>query len=113
MIEMISDELYVPATKVYGVVSFYNFFSMVPKGKHIIQVCTGTSCYVKGGQKIIDAFAKKIGLEPKGITDDGLYSLETVRCLGACGLSPVISINGEIHGRVKPNTLEDILAEYK
>lgn len=113
MIEMISDQLYVPATKVYGVVSFYNFFSMVPKGKYTIQVCTGTSCYVKGGQKIIDAFGKKVGLKPKGITDDGLFSLETVRCLGACGLSPVLSINGEIHGRVKPNSIEDILAEYK
>ncbi len=113
MLEIISDKLAIPVTKVYGVVTFYNFFSMVPKGKYVIQVCTGTSCYVKGGQKIIEAFEKKVGLKPKGITSDGLYSLETVRCLGACGLSPVLSVNGEIHGRVKPNNLEDILHLYK
>jgi len=113
MIEMISSELEIPASKAYGVVTFYNYFSMVPKGKYIVQVCTGTSCYVKGGQKLLDAFNKKIGLKPKGITDDGLFSLDTVRCLGACGLSPVISVNGEIHGRVKPGSLEDILGMYR
>jgi len=113
MIEMISSELEIPASKAYGVVTFYNYFSMVPKGKYIIQVCTGTSCYVKGGQKLLEAFNKKIGLKPKSITDDGLFSLDTVRCLGACGLSPVISVNGEIHGRVKPGNLDDILDMYR
>ena len=113
MLEIISKELAIPVIQVYGVVTFYNFFTMVPKGKYIIQVCTGTSCYVKGGQKILDAFEKKLGLKPRGITSDGLFSLETVRCLGACGLSPVLSINNEIHGRVKPNNLEEILHPYK
>jgi len=113
MLEIIAKQLNVPLIQVYGIVTFYNFFTMVPKGKYIIQVCTGTSCYVKGGQKILDAFEKKLGLKPKGITEDGLFSLETVRCLGACGLSPVMSINNEIHGRVKPNNLEEILHAYK
>ncbi len=113
MLEIISKKLAIPVIQVYGVVTFYNFFTMVPKGKHVIQVCTGTSCYVKGGQKILDAFEKKLGLKPRGITGDGLFSLETVRCLGACGLSPVMSINNEIHGRVKPNNLDDILHGYR
>ena len=113
MIEMVSNRLAIPASKAYGVVSFYNFFSMVPKGRYTIQVCTGTSCYVKGGKRIIEAFDKKLGLKPKGITEDGLFSLETVRCLGACGLSPALSINGEVHGRVRPNDIEDILEAYK
>jgi NADH:ubiquinone oxidoreductase subunit E len=113
IIETVSSRLAIPASQAYGVVSFYNFFTMVPKGKHIIQVCTGTSCYVKGGKNVLDAFRKKLGLAPRGITEDGLFSLETVRCLGACGLSPVMSIDGEIHGRVKPNNLEDILNAYK
>lgn len=113
MLEIISKQLAIPVIQVYGVVTFYNFFTMVPKGKYVVQVCTGTSCYVKGGQKIIDAFEKKLGLKPRGITEDGMFSLETVRCLGACGLSPVLSVNNEIHGRVKPNNLEDILHAYK
>lgn len=112
MIEMVSQKLSIPASQTYGVVTFYNFFSMVPKGKYVIQVCTGTSCYVKGGQKLLDAFSKKYGLKPKGITENGLFSLETVRCLGACGLSPVISINEDIHGRVKPGDLDTILESY-
>jgi NADH:ubiquinone oxidoreductase subunit E len=113
MIEMISDKLAIPATKTYGVVSFYNYFTMVPKGKYIIRVCTGTACFVKGANMILDAFDRKFGLQPDGITDDGLYSLETVRCLGACGLSPVMSINGNVHGRLQPNTIESNLKEYK
>ena len=113
MIEEISDRLAIPATKAFGVVSFYNYFTMVPKGKYIIRVCTGTACYVKGANKILEAFKRELGLKPDGITEDGLYSLETVRCLGACGLSPVMSINGNVHGRLEPGKIESILEEYK
>ncbi|MBN2240684.1 MAG: NAD(P)H-dependent oxidoreductase subunit E [Dehalococcoidales bacterium] len=113
MIETISDKLAIPATKAFGVVSFYNYFTMVPKGKYIIRVCTGTACYVKGAQKILEAFDRELGLKPDGITEDGIYSLETVRCLGACGLSPVMSINGNVHGRLEPSKIENILKEYK
>jgi len=113
IIKTISRDLKVPLSEVYGIISFYHFFSTVPKGKYIIQVCMGTSCYVKGGQKILDALKKDWALEPEGITEDGRFSLETVRCLGACGLSPVMAIGGDIHGKVKVSRLNDILDLYK
>jgi NADH:ubiquinone oxidoreductase subunit E len=113
LIKTISRDLKVPLSEVYGIISFYHFFSTVPKGKYIIQVCMGTSCYVKGGQKILDALKKERSLEPEGITDDGKFSLETIRCLGCCGLSPVMSVGGDVHGKVKASKLNDILDSYK
>ena len=113
VIEAISRELEVPLSSVYGIVSFYHFFTMVPKGRNVIQVCMGTSCYVKGGKKILTALKKNWGLEPGATTSDRRYSLETVRCLGCCGLSPVIAIGGDVHRKVKPNQLQDILNYYK
>jgi len=113
VIKTISRDLKVPLSEVYGIISFYHFFSTVPKGKYIIQVCMGTSCYVKGGQKILDALKKERSLEPEGITDDGKFSLETIRCLGCCGLSPVMSVGGDVHGKVKASKLNDILDSYK
>ena len=86
---------------------------MVPKGKYVIQVCMGTSCYVKGGQRILDALKKEWGLEPDEITADGRFSLETVRCLGCCGLSPVMAVAGDVHGKVKVGKVKDILDSYK
>ncbi len=112
VIKTISRDLRVPISEVYGIISFYHFFSLVPKGKHIIQVCMGTSCYVKGGQRILDALKKEEGLEPEGITPDGRFSLETVRCLGCCGLSPVIAIGKDVHRKVKPSQLNDVLNSY-
>ena len=108
----VSYDLKVPLSEVYGVASFYHFFSMKPKGKYVLQVCLGTSCYVKGGDKIIDRLKKDWNLEPGGITPDGRFSLEIVRCLGACGLSPVMAVGAEIHGRVKPSKLNEILDSY-
>ena len=113
VIKTISRDLKVPLSEVYGIISFYHFFSMVPKGKYVIQVCMGTSCYVKGGQRILDALKKERSLEPEGITDDGKFSLETIRCLGCCGLSPVMSVGGDVHGKVKASKLNDILDSYK
>jgi len=112
VIATISRDLKVPLSEVYGIVSFYHFFSMKPKGKYVIQVCMGTSCYVKGGEKILDTLKKDWKLEPGGITSDGRFSLEIVRCLGACGLSPVIAVGNDIHGRVKPSKVNDILDSY-
>jgi NADH:ubiquinone oxidoreductase subunit E len=86
---------------------------MVPKGKHIVQVCMGTSCYVKGGEGLLTAFRKDFGLEPGGITQDGNFSLETVRCLGCCGLSPVTAIGTDVYRRVKPSDLKGILSSYR
>jgi len=108
----VSYDLKVPLSEVYGVASFYHFFSMKPKGKYVLQVCLGTSCYVKGEDKIIDRLKKDWNLEPGGITPDGRFSLEIVRCLGACGLSPVMAVGAEIHGRVKPSKLNEILDSY-
>jgi NADH:ubiquinone oxidoreductase subunit E len=113
VIKTISRDLKIPLSEVYGIISFYHFFSTVPKGKYVIQVCMGTSCYVKGGQRILDTLKKEWGLEPGGITPDSRFSLETVRCLGACGLSPVMAIAGDIHGKVKASRLNDILDSYK
>jgi NADH:ubiquinone oxidoreductase subunit E len=109
----ISREMRIPLSELYGITSFYSFFSMVPKGKYVIQVCLGTSCYVKGGQKIIDTLNKDLGLESEETTADGKFSLETVRCIGCCGLSPVLAINEDIHRRVKPSRLKDILSSYQ
>jgi len=113
VIKTISRDLKIPLSEVYGIISFYHFFSTVPKGKYVIQVCMGTSCYVKGGQRILDALKKERGLDPGGITADSRFSLETVRCLGACGLSPVMAIAGDVHGKVKASRLNDILDSYK
>jgi len=113
VIKTISRDLKIPLSEVYGIVSFYHFFTMVPKGKHVIQVCMGTSCYVKGGQRILDILKKEWGLEPDGITSDGRFSLEIIRCLGCCGLSPVMSVGTDVHGKVKASKLKDILDSYK
>jgi len=113
VLELISREMKMPLSEIYGIVTFYSFFSMVPKGKHVVQVCMGTSCYVKGGDRLITALKKDLGLEPGGITPDGNFSLETVRCLGCCGLSPVIAIGADVHRRVKPSELSGILSSYR
>jgi NADH:ubiquinone oxidoreductase subunit E len=103
----------VPLSEVYGIISFYHFFSMHPKGKYVIQVCMGTSCYVKGGQALLDTLRKEMHLLPGEVTADGRFSLEMVRCLGACGISPVVGTGTDIHGRVKPSQLMEILEAYK
>jgi NADH:ubiquinone oxidoreductase subunit E len=113
VIKTISRDLKVPLSELYGIISFYHFFSMVPKGKYVIQVCLGTSCYVKGGQRILDALRKEWKLEPGRITADGRFSLETVRCLGCCGLSPVMAIGEDVHRKVKPSQLKDVLNSYR
>lgn len=112
VLKTISRDLKIPLSEVYGIVSFYSFFSMMPKGKHVIQVCMGTSCYVKGGERILSGLKKDFGLEPGGITPDGKFSLETVRCLGCCGLSPVTAIGTDVHRRVRPVDLKNILSSY-
>ncbi len=113
ILKTIARELKVPLSEVNGIVSFYHFFTMVPKGKYVIEVCKGTSCYVKGGQKIIETLKTDLGLEPGGITSDGKFSLEIVRCLGCCGLSPTLRIGSDVHRKVKPTRLKDILSAYK
>jgi len=113
VLKTISRDLKIPLSEVYGIVSFYHFFTMVPRGRHVIQVCLGTSCYVKGGQRVLDTLKKEYNLETEGITPDGKFSLETVRCLGCCGLSPVMAIGETVHRKVKPGDVKDILSSYK
>ncbi len=113
VLKIISRDLKMPLSEVYGIVSFYHFFTMVPKGRHVIQLCMGTCCYVKGGQRLLGTLKKEPGLEPGGITPDSKFSLETVRCLGCCGLSPVLAIGDQVYRRVKPSDIKDILSSYE
>ena len=112
VLKTISRDLKIPLSEVYGIVSFYHFFTTVTKGRHVIQVCMGTSCYVKGGQKILDIMKKEHGLELEGMTPDGRFSLETVRCVGACALSPVMTVGNDVHKKVKPSDISQILNSY-
>lgn len=111
--EFIAEKIEIPVSKVYGVVSFYNFFSMEPKGKYPISVCTGTACYVRGAEKILEALQKELGLKLGGVTEDGLFSLDSLRCVGACGLAPVILVGKDVHGKVKPEDVKKIIENYK
>lgn len=111
-LRVVASEMQIPLSELYGITSFYSFFSLVPKGKHVLQVCLGTACYVKGAEKLIKTLKRDFGLEPRDITPDGKFSLDTVRCLGACGLSPVMAIGHDIHRKVKPSKLKEILNSY-
>ncbi|MCD6111952.1 MAG: NADH-quinone oxidoreductase subunit NuoE [Bacteroidales bacterium] len=111
--EVIAEELNIPVGRVFGVVTFYSFFTMVPKGEHPISICLGTACYVRGAEKILEEFKKELGLEVGQTTKDGKFSLSCLRCIGACGLAPVVMIGEKVYGRVTPASVKDIIAEYK
>ena len=111
--EYIGKNLSIPGSTIYGVVTFYSFFSMVPKGRHTIKVCLGTACYVRGTKPIMNMLTEKLDLEVGQTTEDRRFSLQAVRCLGACGLAPVITADGETFGQVKPMKIPEILEEYK
>jgi NADH:ubiquinone oxidoreductase subunit E len=113
VLRTVSKEMGIPLSELYGITSFYSFFSLVPKGKYVIQVCLGTSCYVKGAERLIKTLKRDYNLESGGITSDGKFSMETVRCLGCCGLSPVMAIKEKVYGKVKPSQIKDILTSYK
>ena len=108
----VSRLLDVPLAKIWGVVTFYHFFKLNKPGKYNIQVCLGTACYLKGGDVIIDELQKQKNLEIGGLTDDGLFSLEAVRCVGCCGLAPVMTISGEVYGKVTKDQVAGILEKY-
>jgi len=111
--EVIADELNVPVAKVYGVVTFYTYFSMIPKGKYPISICTGTACYVRGAENVLAEFKKELGIEVGESTPDGKFSLNCLRCVGACGLAPVILVGEKTFGRVAPDGVKKILEEFK
>lgn len=110
--KIISDEMNIPLEKVYGVVTFYSQFSLNPKGKYQISVCLGTACYVKGSGDIYEKLQEKLGIEGGGCTPDGKFSLEACRCIGACGLAPVLTVNEEVYGRLTVDDVDDILKKY-
>ena len=110
--ELIADALDIPVSEVYGVATFYSQFSLRPKGENVVSVCTGTACYVKGSGKIYDELQKKLGITGGECTADGKFSLDACRCIGACGLAPVMTINDDVYGRLTGDELDDILAKY-
>ncbi len=111
--EVVADCLNIPVAKVYGVVTFYSFFTMLPKGKHPISICTGTACYVRGAEKVLEEFKKSLNIQVGETTPDGKFSLSCLRCVGACGLAPVAMIGEKVYGRVAPENVKDILKEYE
>jgi NADH-quinone oxidoreductase subunit E/NADP-reducing hydrogenase subunit HndA len=111
--ELIADELDIPVAKVYGVVTFYSFFSMLPKGRNPISICTGTACYVRGAEKVLDEFRKQLNISIGETTPDGKFSINCLRCVGACGLAPVVTIGEKTYGRVAPEDVKTILKEYE
>lgn len=110
--QKISDGLDVPMSEIYGVVTFYTQFSIYPKGQYQIAVCLGTACYVKGSGTIIDKIKQKLGIDVGQCTEDGKFSLDATRCIGACGLAPVLTVNDEVYGRLTADDVDDILAKY-
>ena len=109
----ISELLSVPLAKIYGVVTFYNFFKLQKAGKYIVQVCLGTACYLRGGDDLIKEFEKQLGVGVNATTADGLFSVEAVRCLGCCGLAPVVVVNGEVYGKLTKGDVAGIIEKYR
>ena len=107
--ELVSELLNIPVAEIYGVVTFYSFFSLTPKGKYVIGVCLGTACYVKGSQQVIDKFAEILNIKPGETTSDGLFTLDALRCIGACGLAPVVVINEKVYPQMTPDAITIIL----
>ena len=110
--EVISEKMEIPAAKVYGVVTFYSFFTMIPKGKHPISICTGTACYVRGAETVLAEFKKELDIEVGQTSEDGNFSLSCLRCVGACGLAPVVLVGDKTYGRVAPDDVRGIIDEY-
>jgi len=109
----VARKLGIPGAEVYGVVSFYSYFTTKPSGKHIISVCMGTACFVRGADKILEKFKERLGIESNETTEDSLFTLKDVRCIGACGLAPVIMVDGKVYGRVKEEDVDAIINEYR
>jgi len=113
IMKSIAQKLDKPYSEVAGVVGFYSFFSVNPKGKYVIRVCLGTACYVRGGKEVLEACKKHLGIDVGQTTEDRLFSLDVGRCFGACGLAPVIMINDDVHQRVKPSKIQEIFSQYR
>ena len=110
---MIADGMDIPLEKVYGVSTFYAQFALSPKGKYNVSVCLGTACYVKGSQSVLDKICENLGIGEGECTEDGEFSIEACRCIGACGLAPVMTVNDEVYGKMTADQVDGILAKYK
>lgn len=113
ILELISKNLNIPLSEIYGVATFYSQFSLIPKGENVIGVCLGTACYVKGGQEILRKIEELLGITVGQTTPDEKFSIDATRCLGACGLAPVIMINGKMYGRLTVDGVEEIINQYR
>jgi len=111
--EAVANELNISVAKVYGVVTFYSLFTMIPQGKYPISICTGTACYVRGADNVLQEFKRQLGIEVGETSEDGKFSLNCLRCVGACGLAPVVLVGDKTYGRVAPDGVKDIVEEYK
>ncbi|MBQ4036703.1 MAG: NAD(P)H-dependent oxidoreductase subunit E [Clostridia bacterium] len=111
--ELVSEKTGVSVADIYGVVTFYSFFSLKPKGKYVIGVCLGTACYVKGAQQVIDKFSEILGIAPGETTEDGMFTIDALRCIGACGIAPAVSINGKVYPKVEVKAIPGIVEELR
>ena len=111
--ELVSERTGISVAEIYGVVTFYSFFSLTPKGKYVIGVCLGTACYVKGAQQVLDKFSELIGIKPGETSNDGLFTLDALRCIGACGIAPAVTINGKVYPKLTVDAIPKIVEEYK
>ena len=111
--EIVSKNTGISVAEIYGVVTFYSFFSLTPKGKYVIGCCLGTACYVKGAQQVIDKFSELIGIKPGETSEDGLFTLDALRCIGACGIAPAVIINGKVYPKVEVNQVSGIIDSYR
>ena len=111
--EIVSQKTGLSVAEIYGVVTFYSFFSLTPKGKFVIGVCLGTACYVKGAQMIIDKFSEILDIKPGQTTKDNMFTLDALRCLGACGIAPAVSVNGKVYPKVKVSEVPEIIKDLR
>ena len=111
--ELVSERTGISVAEIYGVVTFYSFFSLKPKGKYVIGCCLGTACYVKGAQQVIDEFCEILGIDPGETTDDGMFTIDALRCIGACGIAPAVTINGTVYPKMQVNQVQDVIDEYR
>ena len=110
--QLVSEKTGISVADIYGVVTFYSFFSLKPKGKYIIGCCLGTACYVKGAQQIIDKFSEILGIKPGETTEDGLFTIDALRCIGACGIAPAVTINGKVYPKMTVDAVAGVVKEY-
>ena len=113
VMDFIAEEMSIPTAHIWGVATFYHYFNLKPIGKYVISVCMGTACYVKGASEVLDAIKKELNVQVGDTTADGLFTLQEARCLGACGLAPVVMVDNKIHGELTSKKVLDILAEYR